>query len=108
MAIQVAFGESSACTLWSMTQAANETRCVVVVTPAGFEAQLRMNRTLLYSYTLPNLYDVSVWAEDRRARFARRGWTMTHDEEVSIAEDPYFQPVALGVDPARYSAPVAQ
>ena len=85
-------------TLWRMTTADDEVRCVVVVPDSDatrFEAQIHMNGKMLYAYTLPNLTEAVSWAEMRRARWARRGWT-------SEAQDSAAQAVSVGrFAPAR-------
>lgn len=71
--------ESSALTMWRMTLEGNDARCLIVATPAGFEAQCRFNGTLLYSHTMPRFDDASAWSQVRRSEMASRGWRLTPD-----------------------------
>jgi hypothetical protein len=74
MAAAAPLTDSTALTLWRMTLDGKEGRCVILTAPTGFEAQMRVDGTLLYSRTLSSLDEVARWADIHRTSMETRGW----------------------------------
>ena len=84
---ELAMREASMFTLWRLRSGTNESRCVVSVTPAGLEAQMRLNGTLLYSQTLSCLDEVMAWAQVRGSEMVEHGWRFVSDESAMCPPD---------------------
>ena len=61
--------------LWTLENATDRRRCVIVTHPIGLELRLEQNGGLLYSHASRDYEELLTIARERRASAEAKGWT---------------------------------